>query len=144
MDDVAGSLVHNVAYLLCCCIDGALHPYGLSRVRLLAIEIVELNDLLSQTDLAAQLQLGTTATGKLLDRLEERGPVLRPDDSYDRRTNRLTLTADARNRLMRPKPAGEAIREEVLQDLSDAQLSSLQRLLLKIEACPCNEQTQAT
>lgn len=132
-NDVVGTLVHDVAHLLRLRIDAALRPHGLTRVGWLAIDIIEQNDRLTQSDLAARLELGTAATGKLVDRLEERGLVRRHDAPGDRRAKLLSVTAKARRLLDRLKPTAEALRQEVLRDLDETERQRLQTTLQKIK-----------
>lgn len=142
-DDVVGTLIHDVAHLLRLRIDEALRPYGLTRVSWLAMGIVKQNEMLTQSDLAARLELGTAATGKLVDRLEERGLVRRYDDPDDRRANLLSVTAEARDLLERVKSIGEGLRDDVLQDLSEAERQRLQRSLQKIKTRLTENRSQA-
>ena len=141
--DVVGSLLHDAAHLLRLRIDEALRPYDLTRVSWMAIGIIEQNEMLTQSDLAARLELGTAATGKLVDRLQERGLVERHDDPEDRRANLLAVTPGARDLLERLKSVGEALREEVLQDLGEAERRQLQRSLQKIKTRLTESRSQA-
>lgn len=142
-DNVVDTLIHDVAHLLRLRIDEALRPYGLTRVSWLAIGIIEQNHLLTQSHLAAGLELGTAATGKLVDRLEKRGLVRRHDDPDDRRTNLLSVTADARDLLERLESIGEGLQEEVLQDLTEVERQRLQRSLRKIKTRLTEGRSQA-
>lgn len=142
-DDVVGSLIHDVAHQLRLRIDEVLRPYELTRVSWMAIGIVDQNDRLTQSELAARLELGTAATGKLVDRLEERGLVQRHDDPDDRRANLLSVTPEARELLERLKTVGEGLREEVLQDLGEAERQRLQRSLQKIKARLADSRSKA-
>lgn len=132
-EDLVGSLIHDVAHLLRLRIDRALRPHDLTRVSWMAIGIVEQNEKLTQSELAARLELGTAATGKLVDRLQERGLVQRHDAPDDRRAKLLVVTQEARDLLERLKPVGERLREEVLQDLGEAERQHLLHSLQKIK-----------
>lgn len=132
-DDIVGTMLHDVAHRIRLKIDGALRPFHLTRVAWLAIGIVAERGRLSQSQLAEALELGSPATGKLVDRLEERGLVERSSDPGDRRSNLVTLTAQARHLLGELEPLGESIREDVLRDLTAAERQQLGRLLARIK-----------
>lgn len=133
-DDLVGTLFHDVAHWIRYRIDSELKPYGLTRASWLALGIVELNDRLSQAELAEFLELGAAATGKVVDRLEERGLIERHADPEDRRTNRLSITDEARKLIKMLQPISKKIRKEILQDLSKAEQKQLEGSLAKIKA----------
>lgn len=133
-EDIVGTMLHDVAHLIRLRIDEALRPFELTRVAWLAIGIVAERDRLSQSQLAEALELGSPATGKLVDRLEQRGLVERLADPGDRRANQLTATAEAKRLLKELEPVGDAVREDVLQDFTAAELRQLARFLFRIKA----------
>lgn len=136
-DDVVGTLLHDIAHLLRYRIDDALRPFELTRVAWLAISLIarhqEEQETLTQSDLAHDLELGPAATGKLLDRLQDRGLIQRLADPADRRTHRIALTPSAHALLETLAPLGDHIREEVLQDLPPGERDALLRSLIKIK-----------
>lgn len=142
-DDVVGTLFHDVAHLLRLRIDETLRPYDLTRAGWLAIGIIEQDQMLTQSDLAARLELGTAATGRLVDRLEQRGLVRRHDDPHDRRAKILFLTVQARDLLERLKSIDAKLREEVLQDLNEPERQRLLRSLQKIKSRLAESRSQA-
>lgn len=133
-DDVVGSMLHDVAHLIRLKVDDALKPFGLTRVAWLAIGIIAEHDKLTQSELAEYLELGAAATGKLVDRLEERGVVARAADPSDRRTNLLSVTAEAERLMKQLEPIGAAIREDILQDLDAEEREQLADMLIRIKA----------
>ncbi|WP_165586930.1 MarR family winged helix-turn-helix transcriptional regulator [Pseudaestuariivita atlantica] len=141
-DDLIRSLIHDVAHQLRLRIDEALRPYDLTRVTWLAISIVDQNEMLTQSELAARLELGTAATGKLIDRLEERGLVRRHDHPDDRRANLLSITDQARDLLERIEPIGEFLREDVLQDLGQHERQRLRQSLQTIKCRLTEDRSQ--
>jgi DNA-binding MarR family transcriptional regulator len=143
-DDIVGTMLHDVAHRIRLKIDEALKPFDLTRVSWLAIGILAEQDRLSQSQLAGALELGPPATGKLVDRLEERGLVERLPDPADRRANLLSLTAPARQLVEDLGPVGEMIREEVLQDLSIAERQQLGRLLARVKQRLCARDSAKT
>ena len=132
-DDIVGTMLHDVAHRIRLKIDEALKPFDLTRVSWLAIGIVARQGRLSQSQLAEALELGSPSTGKLVDRLEERGLVERIRDPHDRRANLLTVT-EAATRLLRDlEPVGDDLREDVLRNLTLEEREHLSKILLRIK-----------
>lgn len=132
-DDILGTMLHDVAYRIRLKIDEVLKPFDLTRVSWLAIGIVARQGRLSQSQLAEALELGSPSTGKLVDRLEERGLVERVRDPQDRRSNLLTVTEAARRLLKDLEPVGEDLREEVLHNLTLQEREHLSKMLVLIK-----------
>lgn len=141
-DDLVGSLIHDVAHLLRLHIDERLQPFRLTRVHWLAIGIIGENERLTQAELANKLELGAATTGKLVDRLEERGLVRRENDPNDRRSNLLALTPDAKAILRKLARVSKELRQEILCDLSETEQERLKRSLLKIKKQLTQERSQ--
>lgn len=133
-DDIVGSMFHDIAHLIRLRIDEMLRPYDLTRLKWLAIGIVSDNEGLTQAGLAARLELKSAATGKLVDRLVERGMVERRHDPSDRRAYRLFATPKANRLLTELEPLGQEIRETVLRGLGEKELATLQSDLEKIKS----------
>lgn len=132
-DDIVGSLFQDIAHLIRSRIDRDLQPHGLTRLKWLAIGLIQKSPGLTQSELARKLELKPAATGKLVDRLEERALVVRQPDDTDRRVHRLYLTEKSDSLLEELEPVGESIREDVLQDFSDRERKQLERALQKLK-----------
>lgn len=128
-NDLVGSLFQDIAHLIRQRIDRELQPYGLTRLKWLAIGLIQSNSGLTQTELAQKLELKPAATGKLVDRLVERDLVERRPDETDRRIHRLILTQKSEDLLTRLEPVGHAIREDILQDLGQRERKQLEDTL---------------
>ena len=133
-DDIVGSMFHDIAHLIRLRIDEMLKPYDLTRLKWLAIGILSQNEGLTQTGLAERLELKTAATGKLVDRLVERGLVERRPDPDDRRAHRLYATEKSFALLTELEPLGEDIRDRVLADLNEKEIGALGSVLQKIKS----------
>ena len=132
-DDIVGTMLHDVAHLIRLKVDEALKPFDLTRVAWLALGIIAENERLSQSQLAEALELGAPATGKLVDRLEDRGFVERIRHPDDRRSNLLTTTKEARRLLDELETVGHTLREDVLGKLTASERQELTRLLTIIK-----------
>lgn len=88
-------LFHDIARFRSTLADRMMKPYGLTMSQALVLRhLFSVGDM-TQTELARQMEIGTVATGGLIDRLEARGVVERFPDPTDRRANRVRLTDDA-------------------------------------------------
>lgn len=132
-DDPVGSMFHDIAHLIRHKIDDVLRPYELTRLKWLAIGIISDNEGLTQSGLANRLELKNAATGKLVDRLVERGLVERMSDPQDRRVYRLHATVKSRALLAELEPLGGAVRESVLDGIGEEDLQVLKKLLHRIK-----------
>lgn len=133
-NDLVGSMFHDIAHLTRQRIDTALKPYGLTRLKWLAIGIIADNEGFSQADLASRLELKGAATGKLVDRLVERELVERRSDTSDRRVYRLFATQKSHALLLELEPMGETLRQDILRGLDEENIGALKNSLKKIKA----------
>ena len=132
-DDLLGTLVHDVAHLLRLDIDRRVRDHNLTRVKWLALGIVAVRPGLTQAELAAELELGTAAVGRLVDRLADRGFIVRKADPQDRRAYRLMTTPEAAGLLKTLRATAAKLRREALEGLSDKEISTLNSGLKKLK-----------
>jgi MarR family transcriptional regulator for hemolysin len=132
--DLVGSIVHDVAHLIRLRIDRKLKRFGLTRVKWLALGILHKHPMMSQTELARALELGEAATGRLVDRLEDRGLVERFSDPNDRRVRKLNLTATAERLLIDMKDLSDELRGEMLDGIPKEDLRAMERGLKALKS----------
>ena len=87
-----GSLIHDVSRLRRVVVDRALKPLGITRSQWWVLAFLSRRDGMTQTALAADLDLTKVAIGGLLDRMEAAGFVERRADQSDGRARRVYLT----------------------------------------------------
>ncbi len=126
-------MIHDIAHLIRLKIDETLKPYGLTRLKWLAIGIISDNEGFSQVELATRLELRSAATGKLVDRLVERGLVERRPDPDDRRAYRLFATEKSNALLLKLAPMGANLRGSILRGLGKTEVSALKDTLTRIK-----------
>jgi DNA-binding MarR family transcriptional regulator len=85
-------LVHDVARLQRVVHDRMLKPAGLTRSQWGVLGFLASRDGMTQTALAADLDLTKPAIGGLLERMETAGLIQRRPDEFDARTRRVYLT----------------------------------------------------
>jgi DNA-binding MarR family transcriptional regulator len=87
-----GFLIHDVSRLRRVVVDRALKPLGVTRSQWWVLAFLSRRDGMTQTALAADLDLTKVAIGGLLDRMEATGFVERRADQSDGRARRVYLT----------------------------------------------------
>lgn len=87
-----GFLVHDVSRLRRVVVDRELRPLGVTRSQWWVLAFLSRRDGMTQTALAADLDLTKVAIGGLLDRMEVAGLVQRRFDESDARIRRVYLT----------------------------------------------------
>jgi MarR family transcriptional regulator, transcriptional regulator for hemolysin len=89
-----GILLHEVARLHGGTFKRLLRPHGMSQHQWWILACLMPGNGMTQTAIAAQLGLGKNSVGKLVDRLEERGWIVRRRDPADRRMKYIFLKTD--------------------------------------------------
>jgi len=87
-----GFLIHDVSRLRRVVVDRSLKPLGITRSQWWVLAFLSRRDGMTQTALAADLDLTKVAIGGLLDRMETAGFVERRADQNDGRARRVFLT----------------------------------------------------
>lgn len=87
---------------------------------------------LTQTLLAAELDVEAITTGRMIDRLQKAGLVERRPDPGDRRAWLLYGTGAAENLLDRLQRTAEVVIEDMLSGLSRAECQALSALLTRL------------
>ena len=75
--------------------DRRVQRIGLTRSQWLVLSLLYRRPGVSQSELADMLEVERPTAGRMIDRLERKGWVLRRSDAGDRRVKRLYLTAEA-------------------------------------------------
>ncbi len=118
-----GFLIHDVSRLRRIVVDRALKPLGITRSQWWVLAFLSRRDGMTQTALAADLDLTKVAIGGLIDRMESAGFVERRSDASDARAKRIYLTK-AGQRLVGTIRAGvDEVELEILRGISEADLN---------------------
>ncbi len=102
---------------------------GLSGPQVWALTVLAAEPGLSLGELAERLFAHPSTVSGIVDRLEDRGAVLRAPDPEDRRGVRLSLTPLGRRLLRRSPPSVQVGLREALEGLPGLQLRQLRRSL---------------
>ena len=129
-----GFLVSDVARLLRTEFDRRVRGIGLTRSQWLALTRIYRQPGCTQSELAETMEMEKGSAGRLIDRLEENGFVVREADPADRRVKRIHLTpeAEAIERTMR-RIARQTI-HEALNDLEETDRDKAVELLITVKA----------
>jgi len=90
-----GFLISDVARLMRTAFDRRVRRLGLTRSQWLVINRLHRHPGATQSELAEMLEVEKATAGRMIDRMEKKGWVVRRADAADRRVNRLHLTAEA-------------------------------------------------
>jgi DNA-binding MarR family transcriptional regulator len=128
-----GFLIHDVSRLRRVVVDRALKPLGVTRSQWWVLAFLSRRDGMTQTALAADLDLTKVAIGGLLDRMEAAGFVERRVDQRDGRIRRVYLTPAGSRFVGKIRGDVEQIEQEILTDVSDEDLQVAAQTLIAIK-----------
>ena len=114
-----GFLIHDVSRLRRVAVDRALKPLGITRAQWWVLAFLSRRDGMTQTALAADLDLTKVAVGGLLDRMEAAGFIERRADRSDGRARRVHLTRAGAKMVSAIRESVETVELEILNRVSD-------------------------
>ena len=128
-----GFLIHDVSRLRRVVVDRALKPLGITRSQWWVLAFLSRRDGMTQTALAADLDLTKVAIGGLLDRMETAGFVERRADASDGRARRVYLTRAGSKMVITIRENVEQIELQILENVSEDALNQAASTLLTIK-----------
>lgn len=111
-----------------------LHVYGLTPIQFLILEALREEDGLSAGDIGKRLLLDNATLSGVLDRLAERGWIVKRTDPNDKRLVRVHLREKAKGLKRKLGQEREEANEEILGGLSMEEKVLLKRLLRDVRA----------
>ena len=105
--------------------------YDLTPVQYAALATIRTNPGIDQITLAGLIAYDRTTITGVVDRLVQKGLVVRRASSRDRRARELQLTEDGRKTLRAITPAVEAAQRTLMRGLTEKESAELMRLLRK-------------
>ena len=129
-----GFLVNDVARLMRTVYDRRVKSVGLTRSQWWVLNHLFRTPGVSQSELAAILEIERPTLGRLLDRLERKGWVRREDDANDRRAWRVYLTPGAQPAMRKLRKHAASLRRDALAGLSGAERDRFVDTLKAIKA----------
>ena len=141
-----GFLIHDVSRLRRIVVDRSLKPLGITRSQWWVLAFLSRRDGMTQTAMAADLDLTKVAIGGLIDRMETAGFVERRPDATDGRIRRIHLTKAGAKMVSKIRSSVDTIETEILAGVSEEQLNQaaetlriLKRTLLEIAGGDADE-----
>jgi len=119
-----GFLIWDVSRLWRVVLDRTLKPLGVTRSQYSVIAFLSRRDGMTQTALAADLDMTKVAVGGLLERMEAVGLVERRADESDARVRRVFLTRKGTRMTQKIRELADPIEREMLASLADAELGA--------------------
>lgn len=132
-DDNIGVMISDVARLMRTVFDRRVRDLGLTRAQWLLLTRLHRRPGASQSDLADMMEIEKASAGRLIDRLEVKGWVIRRADKGDRRVNRVYLTPEAERVHKRIWRVAEATVDDALTGLGPREVVQLARLLGRVK-----------
>ncbi|MBI4694117.1 MAG: MarR family transcriptional regulator [Gammaproteobacteria bacterium] len=129
-----GFLIHDTARLRRLAFDAALRPLGYTSAQASVLRHLSSEHGLTQSELAARLDLGKVALGETVARLEAAGLLERRGDEGDRRLKRLHLTTAGRRAIAKLRTLAVALNEGILAGVDAADVDTAFRILAAIKA----------
>ncbi|MDE2596621.1 MAG: MarR family transcriptional regulator [Sphingomonadales bacterium] len=128
-----GFLIHDVSRLRRIVVDRALKPLGITRSQWWVLAFLSRRDGMTQTALAADLDLSKVAVGGLIDRMESAGFVERRSDERDARARRVFLTRAGQKLVTTIRESVDAVETDILATVSEEDLDEAARVLRAIK-----------
>ena len=128
-----GFLISDVARLMRTAFDRRVRRLGLTRSQWLVINRLHRHPGATQSELADMLEVEKATAGRMVDRMEKKGWVVRRPDAADRRVNRLHLTAEADLIQLRLAQIAERTVDDALALLSVAEREQFSESMRRIK-----------
>ena len=128
-----GFLIHDVSRLRRIVIDRALKPVGITRSQWWVLSFLGRRDGMTQTALAADLDLTKVAVGGLLDRMESSAFVERRPDQRDGRIKRVYLLPAGTRILSTIRANIQEVERDILADVDESALQLTTDTMLQIK-----------
>lgn len=135
----AGHFLGQIAGRIRTLTAAALDPLGITPPMLRALEIIAVDQPLTQVQLGARAQMDRTTIVHVLDCFETLGFARRTRSTADRRSHALTLTEKGKVALVQARQLARDVEDDILSPLSPDQRRTLMDLLQIIHTpinCP--------
>src|SRR5258707_15783876 len=128
-----GFLISDVARLMRTAFDRRVRRLGLTRSQWLVINRLHRHPGATQSELAEMLEVEKATAGRMVDRMEKKGWVVRRSDAGDRRVNRLHLTDEAEMIQLRLAQIAEHTVDDALSLLSAGEREEFSEVMRRVK-----------
>ncbi len=132
-DSSVGFLISDVSRLMRRVYDRRVEPLGVTRAQWRVLVHLYRREGVSQTELAAILEIEKPTLGRLVDKLEEKGWVERRVDERDQRARRLVITDAVRPMIEHLKVYAASVNEDSMAGLDSEQERQFVEILLAVK-----------
>jgi MarR family transcriptional regulator for hemolysin len=132
LDRSFGFVLHDLARLMRKRFEQRAKSLNLTRAQCQTLAHLQRHEGINQAGLAEMLELEPITLGRIIDRMEEAGWVVRRADPADRRAHRLFMTERARPVLAQVLALAEEVRAEAFAGLSQAEREALLDALVHV------------
>ena len=129
-------LMHDVARLMRTRFDQRARAYGMTRAQWVILARLDRQPGMTQNEMASLCEVEPITVGRLVDRLEARGLVLREAAPHDRRSHALRLSPAGVTFFRRIEERVRAHEREIARDLSASERALLIELLQRVARAP--------
>lgn len=105
---------------------------GVTRIQWIALYYIQLHVSISQRELSKLLNVQDSSAGRLLDRLERDGLVIRKSSETDRRITMISLTAEGDRLATSLMPLGDQFNDDLTEGISEEELRIFSKVLNKM------------
>ncbi|WBW96419.1 MarR family winged helix-turn-helix transcriptional regulator [Oceanirhabdus sp. W0125-5] len=111
-----------------------LQNTGITRIQWIALYYIKENPSISQRSLSNMMSVKDSSIGRLLDRLERDGLVIKERSNKDRRIIYVNLTEKGQELIEECLPIGVKFNEDLTKGISQEELRIFEEVLLKMKA----------
>ncbi|MBR0672700.1 MarR family winged helix-turn-helix transcriptional regulator [Neoroseomonas soli] len=128
-------LIHDTSRIRRMLFDQEMRPHGVTHMQWTTLAQLSRSKTgaMAQADLAALLGVGKVAVSRMIDRMVANGLVERRPDRDDRRVNLIHPTSKAEGILNRMTEVSRKLNRELLEGLSEEQISAMEHALATIK-----------
>lgn len=109
-----------------------LKETGITRIQWIAMYYIFTHKIISQRELSRLMHVTDSSAGRLLDRLERDGMVVRLSNESDRRVTMVNLTESGERLIIDLIPYGDAFNNDLTMGIDEEELVVYERVLKKM------------
>ncbi|WP_206376824.1 MarR family winged helix-turn-helix transcriptional regulator [Sphingomonas sp. G-3-2-10] len=134
MTETLGFVLKDLSHVMRRAFDARARAIGVTRAQWQTLFVLSRNEGSNQGTLAELLDVEPITLCRMVDRLEEAGLVERRRDPADRRAWLIYLTPASHPMVAQLRELGDALNEEALDGIDDAEREQLTATLAKVRA----------
>lgn len=132
LDKCVGHISENAIKEISEAFGRRLQSSGITRVQWIALYYVRTKENISQRDLSNLMNVKDSSVGRLIDRLERDGLILRERNDTDRRVIYIKLTEKGDKLITDLMPIGQVFSEDLVEGIDEHELMIYEKVLNKM------------